>query len=255
MDPSPQVEYSFWQRLWTAIKPPPAVRSPRPDALAPATPETLALQRRRQRLKVVGWTVAGLGAAGAGGYYYNSQLPVRAAEALRAGTMYSSLGRHQEAIGYFDRVIGLDSHVSGVYRRRGAAFQALGQTERALQDFDRALAEDPRDAAAYTARGMIFRGRGEVQKALEEISRGLAIREDNGSYYERALIYEQLGDYTKALEDVNRLVAGLVDAPHALRFRALLKQKMGDQVGARADIDVAKRSEQRASDAFKGGKQ
>jgi tetratricopeptide (TPR) repeat protein len=134
------------------------------------------------------------------------------------------------------------------------AYQNLGKADLAMKDYDRALIVDSNQAAVLTSRGMIYRGRGELQKAIDEFTKALALRDDSDTYFERAQTYDVMKDYPKAIADLDKVVAALRDAPHVLRARALMKQKLGDRAGYLEDLAAAEGFEKRAKSGQEGPK-
>jgi tetratricopeptide (TPR) repeat protein len=214
----------------------PVIRSGPAPAL---TSEQKDLRQRRTRLLTLTALVVTLAAAGGGVYYYTASAPQRAETQFRAGMSMMTPGNYHLAVQHFNRALEISPDMTQVYAQRGVAYQNQGQIEAAMQDFDRALAANPKDSVVLTARGVVYRDRNDLNKAIDEFSRVIDVRGDTDAYYERAQAYEAIGDHTKALADFDKVIQDLQNAPHALRARALVKKKMGDEDGFKADVEAA----------------
>jgi tetratricopeptide (TPR) repeat protein len=52
-------------------------------------------------------------------------------------------------------------------------------------------------------------------------------------------MYESLGEHQKALEDYNQAIGGMPDAPYVYRARAMTRENLGDETGAKEDRQKA----------------
>jgi len=221
---------------------------------AKAAPPPLTEEQRRVRTgrrRLLSYTAFFvLVALAAGGVWiYRSVLPYRAAERVREGATLMVPGRFQEAVDKFNEALQVDPTRTDVYARRGMAYQNLGRMDLALEDFERALLVDSRQPAVLTSRGILYRSRGEFRKAVGEFTKSLALREDTDTYFERAQAHQLMDENREALADLDKVVAALRDAPHALRARAALKLKLGDQLGSQEDLASARAFETRSTRA------
>jgi tetratricopeptide (TPR) repeat protein len=155
-------------------------------------------------------------------------------------------GHYQEAVDHFTRTLEIQPTFPGVHLQRGISYQNLDKLDLALADLEQAAAEDPTQAAVHTAIGTLLVKRGAREKALQAFDKALSIREDADTFYERAQLLESLGQHQKAIDDLTKVIQIVRDAPHALRSRASIKRKMGDNEGARADLAQAEQFERRS---------
>jgi tetratricopeptide (TPR) repeat protein len=218
---------------------------------ASSSPDSLRIQRRRRKL--IAFTASGILVALAIGlaFAYVASRPNRADGLVQEGRTLMTPGHYQEAVDRFNRALALDPSRQDVFKDLGLAYQNLGNADEALDNYEKALLVDPRQAEVLTNRATLYRSRGEYQKAIDEFTKALSIGDNADIYFERAVTYELMNDHRKALEDFDRVVEVLRDAPHVLRARALVKQKMGDSAGYQADVAEAERFELRALSAGK----
>jgi tetratricopeptide (TPR) repeat protein len=74
-------------------------------------------------------------------------------EYIEKGVSSFNLGRFNEAIEYFNKVIKLDPCNASAYYNRGSVKYECGDTVEAIVDFNRAIEIDPGDSKAYLNRG------------------------------------------------------------------------------------------------------
>jgi len=74
-------------------------------------------------------------------------------------------GRTDEAIGNYNRTIGLDPKFARAYNNRGAVKQTRGDLDGAIADFSRAIELDPKYAKAYFNRAIARQAMGDQEGA------------------------------------------------------------------------------------------
>ena len=72
------------------------------------------------------------------------------------------MGKYEEAIKDYDKVIELNPQYDGAHYNRGVVKNYLGYYEEAIKDFDKAIELDPKNAKAFMKKG----------KALESLEKG-----------------------------------------------------------------------------------
>ena len=97
------------------------------------------------------------------------------------GTALGDLGRHEEAIEWFDKALAIDPDCVFALNDRGAALRNLGRYEEAIEWYDKALAIDPDCILALSNRGMALRGLGRYEEAIEWYDKALAIQPEHAS--------------------------------------------------------------------------
>jgi tetratricopeptide (TPR) repeat protein len=119
------------------------------------------------------------------------------------------LGRHEEAVAAFDaaKAAGF-RNLLVLSTMRAESLQALGRLEEAERDWTRALAEDPGNPWLLERRATVRTGLGRLEEALQDLTDALASQEEDA-----------------------------VD-PELLRDRGVLRLRLGDTAGARADFEA-----------------
>ncbi len=216
--------------------------------------EDQRIVRRRRRLVSYTAVVVLLILAGGGVWAYFSYKTYRAPLLIHESSILMAPGHYQEALDRLNEALRVDPTRRDIFAQRGFAYQNLGKPDLALEDYERALLIDSHQPSVLVARGMIYRGRGELPRAIAEFTKSLEMRENPDTYYERAQTYTLMEENRKAIADLDKVVEALRDAPHVLRARALLKEKLGDQAGFQADLAAAQEFERRAVRGEGGGK-
>jgi tetratricopeptide (TPR) repeat protein len=120
----------------------------------------------------------------------------------------TTLGRHEEAIACCDRALTLDPNFSAAHIDKGVSLAKLGQREEALACFEQALAHDARDAAAWNNKGIILATLGHLPEALECFDRALGLKPENAkAWFNRAVVGDECGRGLAAARSFKRFIA------------------------------------------------
>jgi tetratricopeptide (TPR) repeat protein len=95
------------------------------------------------------------------------------------GTSLHSLGRHHEALVYYDRALALENRHALTWVHRGTALEALGRTDDALACCDHALHLNAQSEPALLAKGMLLGALGRLEEARAYCDRALKINPRN----------------------------------------------------------------------------
>jgi len=131
---------------------------------------------------------------------------------MTLGKIYDGLGRTREAIDALSQGIALYPELRKLYKSRASLNLALGEKDKTLLDYDQILKLDPRDSLCLILRAQLYERAGENEKALDDYQ--LAARPD-----------PKEGKIPKR--------------PVALKFRAILLDKLGRHQEAVADLTAA----------------
>src|SRR5262245_46761315 len=77
------------------------------------------------------------------------QSPRLAEEHYRRAKSLAKHGEFDQAIGEFDKAIGINPRLAAAWTGRGQAYFLKGDIERAIADFETAIKLDPRQSDAY----------------------------------------------------------------------------------------------------------
>ncbi len=224
-------------RVWRAIKPPPAVYA--------GGAARKKLSRKQRKLLTITAGVIGLAGAGWGAYAFLANAQQRADKEYLAAVKLMGPGKYQEAVVHFTRALEISPNLANAYLERGVSYAYLNESDQAITDLGQAIALNPNLAHAFSARGSIYRQRGDFQHAMQDFSDSLKIEPSLDAYYERGQTYEALLEHQKAIEDYDRALAVMRDSPNVYRSRALAKRNLGDDAGYESDRDMARTLERR----------
>ncbi len=154
------------------------------------------------------------------------------------GNTYAFMGRFNEALADYNKVIEIDLNqiaalqqktaqdvkrgVSGydgykliaaratlaiAFFNRGLLFMDTGNFKQAISDFNKALEINPALAAPYHNRGMSYVGIEDYDNALSDFTKAIEINPtDAGAYNNRGNIYSAKGNFREALLDYSRAI-------------------------------------------------
>ncbi|MFZ0556650.1 MAG: tetratricopeptide repeat protein, partial [Nitrososphaeraceae archaeon] len=72
------------------------------------------------------------------------------------GVSLNSLGKYNESIVYFDKVLAIDPKNVLALNEKGNTFGGLGNYIQAIANYDKALAVDPKNATVLDNKGVVF---------------------------------------------------------------------------------------------------
>ena len=101
--------------------------------------------------------------------------PLTAIDWGNKGVSLDALGKPQEAIACYDRVLEIDPRDAGAWSNKGVALGTLGRYDEAIACLDRALEIDPRDAKAWSNKGLALRNLGRHKEVIACLDRALEI--------------------------------------------------------------------------------
>ena len=155
---------------------------------------------------------------------------------LNKGVALGNLGRHQEAIEYYDRALGIDPRNVNALNNKANALASLVESvepivyddnnafsmqinyklipavttenttaniaiayDEIIKIYDRALAIEPNDITVITNKGIAFYNLARYNEAIEIFDQGLKIDPNHvGCLYNKGLVLEELGKYAEA---------------------------------------------------------
>lgn len=86
-------------------------------------------------------------------------------EAFNLGQAAADAGRHQEAIGHFQKAIALNPNDACAYNNLGVEQEEMGLPDQAMKSYDAAITLDPSLDSAWENRGNLWLDRGETERA------------------------------------------------------------------------------------------
>ena len=155
------------------------------------------------------------------------------------GVVLAELGRHDEAIGSFDRALAIRPTSDG-WNNRGASLQSLKRWREALDSFNAALSLKPDYAPVWVNRGSVLQSLERFAEALNSYDRALAIAPDSVSAWnERGVALLELKQFADALASFDRAIFLRPDFAPAWKNRGSVLQYLGRYEDALASYDRA----------------
>ncbi|HUK19464.1 MAG TPA: protein kinase [Bryobacteraceae bacterium] len=165
-----------------------------------------------------------------------------AVEAWKQGNALESQGDHAGAIAAYTKAISIKPRYAAAFHNRGLARFRDKDFANAAADFSHAIDILPKNAKSYVWRGNARSQLKQMDLALSDYSRAIELNPElPGGWGGRGAVYVHESQFRKALNDLNQAVRL---APHQeiwYRNRAAARRGLGDEAGARADEDQAKR--------------
>ena len=156
----------------------------------------------------------------------------RLATLVDMGVALGNLDRRKEAVACYDKALALQPDNAPILNNRAGQWMSLGEPEKALADANRALAIKPDfgSASRYKSRALLNLAR--PQEALETIDAALALGDLNpDNYNNRACVLEALGRFKESLALFDQAVALAPDEPNHRFARGFLRLLQGDLGG------------------------
>lgn len=190
------------------------------------------------------------------------------------GGLYVNLGRSDDAIKEYTKIIDAGAGTGLIYNARGAAFQNAGKYDESIADFNRAIDLMPKLLVAVNNRAAAYAKKGDYKSAIKDIDAVLAASPDQSiALVNRCMFLERDGHFDQARPvcehalhvdpDNYFVVLGVGQVyyeqgrfadtvqycdyslrlqpnnPRALYTRGMAKNKLGDLAGGQVDITAA----------------
>jgi tetratricopeptide (TPR) repeat protein len=158
------------------------------------------------------------------------------------GEVLSRVGRTEEALSDFTRVIDLDPEAALAHLSIGGIHLYRGDAEAAVKSFDQAIEISPDFAAAYYSRSLAYRALGQQGAANRDLDKAIDI--DPGDPLKRgvrAAVSLREAHFDRALLDLDRVLEIWPDMAIPLYMRGIARRRLGDGTGGDADLAEARR--------------
>jgi tetratricopeptide (TPR) repeat protein len=155
------------------------------------------------------------------------------------GSALSDLGKKQEAIECFDKVISLNPKDADAYLNKGAALYSLGEDKEAIACYDIGISLDPNNASAYLNKGLALYGLGKKREAIECFDKVISLDPDDANaYYVKGLALSDLGDDKEAIACYDIGISLNPDDANAYFVKGSALYGLGDDKEAIACYDI-----------------
>jgi tetratricopeptide (TPR) repeat protein len=121
-------------------------------------------------------------------------------ELISNGESLYDLGKYEEAITYFDKVLALDANDTYTLYYKGISLESLGKHEEAITYFDKVLALNPTDTDTLTYKGISLESLGKHEEAITYFDRVLSLDPNNANTLSwKQYSLDNLGKYENTL--------------------------------------------------------
>jgi CHAT domain-containing protein/Tfp pilus assembly protein PilF len=125
------------------------------------------------------------------------------------------LGRYEEVIKNYDRVISINPDCYQSYNSQGIALRKLGRYEEAIKKYDRAVSINPDFYEAWSNRGISLDNFGRYEEAIKSYDRAISIKSDyHDAWNNRGTSLDDLGRYEEAIKNYQQGLSYLQPTTH-----------------------------------------
>lgn len=163
--------------------------------------------------------------------------------------------KFDKEVEYLTKAIKLKGDDPDLYFERGLTYQILENYNAALADIDKAISMNHDEPDYYSAKAMVlFHGKGLEGEAFRILNKALALDPENiNAYYDIAALFAARDDQ-KSLDSALTIYSWILskDSAHTDVYydRAILREHMGDKIGAIKDLDRVIELEPRMPEAY-----
>ena len=151
-----------------------------------------------------------------------------------------SLGKTEEAVELYTKLIALKPDNARYYERRSVALHRLKHYDEAARDDTKAIELEPENAEYYHSRGVTLHAMGQYDQALEDRTKAITLAPNNARYYDqRGITLHEMGQYDQALEDKTKAIKLDTNNEKYYRSRAATFRKIGKEIETEQDTQKA----------------
>jgi eukaryotic-like serine/threonine-protein kinase len=139
-----------------------------------------------------------------------------------------------------ERAVSLDQHLSAARISRGTVYTAVGRYDEAERDFNYVLVLDPGNADAYRGLGEVAELKGEFGAAEQALKKAIALRPDDREFLDHlGHLYYKLGRYKEAESAYQTSIEAAPDSPYGYRNLAAAYYMQGRNAEAAGQLQKA----------------
>ena len=129
-------------------------------------------------------------------------------ELFRNAQQLLNIGKHDEAVTAFTRLIKTSGKTEIIYLSRGVAYIKTRQIEKAVEDFTRVLEMNEGNVRAHYFRGIANLISEKIKEALADLDRTIELKPDHGAaYFARGAAHAQGGNYYEAIRNMKKAMS------------------------------------------------
>lgn len=154
--------------------------------------------------------------------------------------IYDDIGKEEEAIQLYQKVIDLDSEYAIPYHNIALIYHRRGEDAKALSYINQAIQFAPYVIELYVLRANIYGSLGNLQADLENCNQALSLDSRHYSALaEKAFVEYQLGMYQASIRDANMVISIQPEKCDGYFVRSVAEVVLGRRKEALADVERA----------------
>ena len=144
------------------------------------------------------------------------------------GASTAQIGKHDEAIEFYNKSIALKPDYAEAYGNMGNTLQEQGKLDEAIEAYNKAISLKPDYAEAYSNMGATLQEQGKLDEAIEAYNKAISLKPDYAEAYSNigAALKEQ-GKHEKAIEVYNKALSLKPDYAEAYSNIGVALQEQG----------------------------
>lgn len=146
------------------------------------------------------------------------------------GVLLTKMGRYEESLSDFDKVIQISPDDPVAYRNRAIVYSNLGRLQDALNDYDKSLKLDPKNNQVWLNRGFVLDKLNRKNEAIENFGKSCGEGNTEGCrvlYENRGLALAKSGNYAESLGYFDQVIQLNPADPGAYKNRAIVYANLG----------------------------
>ena len=156
------------------------------------------------------------------------------------GTLYTDMGRYEEAIDYLNRAIHYDPLYVKAYNNLGNVYYKMGDRKKTASFYEKALKIDPNYEEAYYNLGIVYNETGMKEKAIALFKKAIEVNPEYVKAYNNlAVIYMDAKKYEEAIALLNDAVKINPYYAEAYNNLGILYFKLGEKEKAQKSYKKA----------------
>lgn len=159
---------------------------------------------------------------------------------IHRGQSLASLGKHNEAVKYFDRALWKERQSEDALTARGQSLMAMGSYKEALSCFNKAIAQNPENVTATVEKGNCYLQLRRFQDALSCYNKALATEPANElAWISKGVYYLKLKQYQESIRTFNQILKINSASSEAWFYRGQVMLEINDFEKALLDFTKA----------------
>lgn len=143
------------------------------------------------------------------------------------GVALAKLGRYEEAIECYKKAVELNPDYVDAWFNMGVAYAKLGKYEEAIKCYDKVLELNPKDYYAWNNKGVALAKLGKYEEAIECYKKAIELNPNYAdAWYNLGLALTKLGKYEEAIKCFDKVLQLKPEYKSAKESKELIEKKI-----------------------------